>query len=517
MSSRNWIRFEGRTYIVGPGERALDAMLRQGAPVAFSCRKGSCRSCMMQAKSGHPGAAAIEPLPQEYRDLGMFLPCCATDVDSVEAVRPDLSLCIEEAVVAAAHRVTPDILRLQLEPMRDLSWRPGQVIGLMNPDGAVRSYSVISSPADYYLDLTLRIYPQGAVSGWAASLNPGDTLRFQAPSGSFVYREELKDLPLLLVGTGTGGGVLSGIVRDAVAKGHRGPIRIYHGGRTAADLYLGPLLADLPEGRVTFVQAASRQATAGHPPVRITDLAFADAGDLSRTAIFLCGNGDMVETARIAAMRAGASLDLIFTDPFDPPEPYRTTETQKLRSIQPDPELWEALGKGDRLTAILTEFYTRLYDDPRLAPFFHRTTKQRAIEKQFNFLQDLFSGTKLFFGEKPFNAHHWMVISDDLFDHREKLFFSVVREFGLAEPLIHRWAALHEMFRREIVKAVPRGLLRDGVEQSIEGYAHEIIDVGSVCDGCFGEIGAGTSVLMHNRTGEVFCRDCEGRNRIHAA
>jgi ferredoxin len=174
MSPKNWIRSEGRTYSIAPGERALDAMLRQGAPVAFSCRKGSCRSCMLQATSGNPGVAATDPLPQEYRDLGLFLPCCATDVDSVEAVRPDLSHCIEAAVVAHAERVAPDILRLQLEPLRALSWSPGQIIGLINPEGAVRSYSVVSHQTDYFLEINLRIYPQGAVSGWAASLQPGD-------------------------------------------------------------------------------------------------------------------------------------------------------------------------------------------------------------------------------------------------------------------------------------------------------------------------------------------------------
>jgi ferredoxin-NADP reductase/truncated hemoglobin YjbI len=446
-----------------------------------------------------------------------FLPCCATDVNQVEAKRPNLSLCVQEAVVAETIQAAPDILRLRLEPLNELDWTPGQVIGLMNPSGAARSYSIVSCKDDYYIEINLRLHRHGVVSGWAKGLSVGDSVRFQGPTGNVVWREDLAERPLALIGTGTGGGVLAGIARDAVLRGHHGPIRLFHGARSAADLYLPALLADLPQGRIDLVQAASRESVGNAPAARITDLAFAAKTDLAGAAVFLCGNPDMVETARIGAVRAGAELDLIHADPFDPPQPYMTTETSKILAIEPDPELWAALEQGVRLTEILTEFYGEVYEDPRLAPFFHRVTKQRAIEKQYNFLQDLFHGTKLYFGEKPFNAHHWMVISDELFDYREKLFFAVVRRYDLAEPLIRRWAAIHETFRREIVKSAPRGILRDGREVSIEGYAREVLDVGAVCDGCFGEVHSGETVLMHTRTGEIFCEKCEGKHKVQAA
>ena len=517
MSSASWIEFEGRKYSVAPGERALDAMLRQGAPITFSCRKGTCRSCMLQATSGEPGPEAVARLPQDLREAGFFLPCCATEVDSVRAQRPDLSLCVQTAVVAETILAAPDILRLRLEPTSEFDWTPGQVVGLINPAGDARSYSIVSRKDDYYLEINLRLLPNGSVSGWAARLQVGDEVRLHAPSGEMIWREDLADRPLLLIATGCGGGVLAGIARDALARGHRGPVRLFHGGRSASDLYLAPFLADLLSDRVQIVQATSTEAVDGHPAMRITDVAFAEPQDLSGTAIFLCGNPDMVETARIKAIQAGADLALIFTDPFVSPIPYRTTENYKLSSIQPDPELWLALQEGALLKTILTEFYTQVYQDPRISPFFHRATKQRSIEKQYSFLQDLFSGTKLYFGEKPFNAHHWMIISDDLFDYREKLFFDIVRRHDIAEPMIHRWAAIHEMFRREIVKSVPRGLLRNGEEVDLEGYAHETIDVGAVCDGCQQAIEPGEKVLMHTRTGEIFCERCEGRRSGKAA
>ncbi|PID36358.1 MAG: hypothetical protein CR993_05850, partial [Rhodobacterales bacterium] len=438
MTSENWIEFEGRKYNLKEGEKALDAMLRQGAPISFSCRQGTCRSCMLQALSGDPGAAAVSTLPPDYRDRGFFLPCMATDVDSVVAQRPDLSQCVQEATVADKTYTAPDIVILRLEPATEIQWQPGQVISLMNANDDVRSYSLVSGKDDYFMELHIRIYPEGAVSSWVDSLSVGDAVRFQGPTGEFIYDDSMADRPLLLIGTGTGGGVLTGLVKQALAKGHRGPIHLYHGGRTAGDLYLSEHLADFPADRVTITQAASREAVGEQPPARVAELAFDQYPDLTETHIFLCGNPDMIENARVHAMGNGADLTRLHADSFNPPGLYQTNEDEKLASIKPDPEMWQALGEGRILSEILTEFYTGLFEDPRLAPFFQRTTKQRAIDKQFSFLQDLFCGTKLFFGEKPFNSHHWMVISDELFDYRERMFFDVVRKYGIEERFIHR-------------------------------------------------------------------------------
>ncbi|MBD3680188.1 MAG: 2Fe-2S iron-sulfur cluster binding domain-containing protein [Rhodobacteraceae bacterium] len=510
-TGKNWIRYDGETYWVAPGERALDVMLRRGAPVSFSCRKGACASCMLQAVSGDPGEKAKERLSPEYQELGFFLPCCAEDISEVEAVLPDLSQCTFTASVSEKVQLAPTLIRLRLEPLTEVDWLPGQTIGLMNPDGATRRYSVVSLKADdYFLDVDLRIYPDGAVSGWVArDLKPGDEVRFQAPQGGFIYDEALNDTPLLMIGTGSGGGALLGLARDAVAKGHTGPIYLYHGAGKAEDLYLGDLIPDSLRDRITFVTAASQEPVGDQPAARVTELAFAAGHDLSKVALFLCGGPDMVEDARIRAVTAGIPYDRIHCDPFDSPVPYQPRDAEKIRQIQPDAELWEALENGEKLTRMLHEFYTVVYDDPRLAPFFHRVTKQRAIEKQYNFLQDLIHGTKLYFGEKPFNSHHWMVISDELFEYRENLFMEIARRHEIPEELLHRWAAIHEIFRREIVKSAPRGVIRNGQEIDLEGFVHEKVEVATVCDGCVGEIPAGSTVRMHRRTGEIFCSSCD--------
>ncbi|MFW6058079.1 MAG: hypothetical protein ACOC9W_04410, partial [Persicimonas sp.] len=156
--------------------------------------------------------------------------------------------------------------------------------------------------------------------------------------------------------------------------------------------------------------------------------------------------------------------------------------------------------------------YDHTFEDPRLGPFFHNVTKERAISKQYAFLAEVFSGEDNYFGLNPFNAHHWMIISDDLFDYRENLFEQCVRNYGLPEHLVRRWMAFQELFRREMVKSSQRGLIMDGVEHKKEGFSVEEISIGTVCDGCEGIIEAGSKVRMHKRTGKLFCEHCSARD-----
>ena len=179
-----------------------------------------------------------------------------------------------------------------------------------------------------------------------------------------------------------------------------------------------------------------------------------------------------------------------------------------MGDLDPDPEIWGALEGGEGLTRILTEFYTLVFDDPKLNHFFVGVTRQRAIEKQYNFLRQIFTGEKIYFGDRPRNAHHWMVISDELFDYREELFASCLRRYGLAEPLIARWRRVHERFRKQIVKDHPRPKKIRGKAIPFEGYGVVKLEVGSLCDGCAEELSVGDEARYHNRTGATYCLTC---------
>ncbi len=185
------------------------------------------------------------------------------------------------------------------------------------------------------------------------------------------------------------------------------------------------------------------------------------------------------------------------------------TERRRSTDLDPDPEMWEALGEGRLLSAILEEFYTAVYADPRLAHFFEGTSRDRAVEKQWSFLCQIFTGRDVYFGDRPRNAHHWMVISDELFDHREALMERCLRAHGLPEHLVARWMRMENRFRKQIVKDAPRPKKIRGTAVPFEGYEPLVLDVGTLCDGCQGELGVGSAVRYHVRTGRTYGRCCD--------
>lgn len=185
-------------------------------------------------------------------------------------------------------------------------------------------------------------------------------------------------------------------------------------------------------------------------------------------------------------------------------------ERQRRRAgdLDPDPEMWEALEQGNKLRAILEDFYTRVYADPHLSHFFEGVTKQRAIDKQYEFLRDKLAGTRSYFGDRPRNAHHWMVISHELFDYREELLADCMRRAGLEERFVARWRALDERFRKQIVKDRPIPKKLRGQALPLEGYEDLVLEVGALCDVCATEVNAGDAVRYHVRTGKTFCGEC---------
>jgi truncated hemoglobin YjbI len=176
--------------------------------------------------------------------------------------------------------------------------------------------------------------------------------------------------------------------------------------------------------------------------------------------------------------------------------------------LAPNPRMWEALERGPKLRAILTEFYAEVFRDPLLLPFFHATTMEWVLDHQYAFLAQIFTGERMYFGDRPRNAHHWMVISDELFDYREALMERCLRRHGLPEDLIVAWRAVEEVFRSHIVKASPIPRLRNGVPMPLDGYDRLVLDAGGTCDGCEGEIPRGGACWYHLRTGKALCAAC---------
>ncbi|MFO0561263.1 MAG: FAD-binding oxidoreductase [Polyangiales bacterium] len=522
------IIFEGKQYPLFDGEDALRGLMRGGASVSYSCRKGTCQTCMLHAVSGDPGAESRRGLRDELKERGYFLPCIAHPKEDVRAARPDPSALSVRMHVQHKSMAAPDVAKIVLESETNFTAKPGQFVNVLHPSGVSRSYSIASVvDEDFVIELHVRRVDGGKLSKWLVDeVSVGDVLTVQGPAGECVWdasEPNALDRDILLIGTGTGLAPLWAIARAAIFAGHRGKIELFHGARERSGLYqqreIELLASKHPALKYTGCVSGSNASASELEGVfhgRALDAAKRAHADLSGWTVFIAGLPAMVHDARRWAVSAGADRADIKADPFEFAGPIVPEDDRKLASIEPDLELWKALDEGVKLRAILEDFYDKVYRDERLAPFFHRVTKDHAIGKQYAFLADLFTGRHDYFGLKPFNAHHWMVISDELFDYRERLICDVMRAHGLSEQHIRRWTALHELFRREMVKSSPRGLIVDGVEHEPEKITDEKIEVATMCDGCHEEMPEGSTGRLLWRTGELFCSKCAARKRSSA-
>lgn len=301
-----------------PGETVLDALLRGGAPVQSMCRAGACQTCMLRASAGDPGAPAQQGLRPAQRERGWFLACVcrpAADLTIADEVQPSVP-----AEIVALEDLGAAVLRVRLRPLGELAYRPGQYVQVVRGDGLARSYSLASVPEeDALLELHVRVHARGQMSRWLAAQAPGARVELRGPAGECFYTEGAPAQPLALIGTGTGLSPLLGVVRDALRRGHTGPITLVHGARDGAGFYLVDALEALARaaGALRYVRCAMSGEPA--PGLEIGDIAVVgprSIGSLKGARVFLAGGPEQVAALKKRCFLAGANLRDISADPF---------------------------------------------------------------------------------------------------------------------------------------------------------------------------------------------------------
>lgn len=523
------IYYQGRTWQIRDDENLLAGLLRQGVELKNSCRNGVCNACMMKAVEADGESLASGRLAPELVEKGYFLPCKTLVKHSLTMVAPDNADFTAVGMVADKQVLADGIIRLVIDAPYSLDYQPGQFIDIWHPSGIHRPYSLASSPLlSWQLECHIKKIEGGIVSGWLVDeVAVGDDIRISKPQGQVLLPSGVTDVALLAFGVGMSS--VHGIASDALERCGNDAmtlLRLRHVCREASALYLDSYYRALAEQKA----ALDYRGMAGS--VRSPDAmaALCDelmAGDTGTRLYVLCGSDGAVQASRLALLAAGVAAARILADAFtaqhqpnsllenlehsadgvqeaelaDQEKPYPAT----------NPVLWAALLEDNRLGRIMDTFYDRVFADPIMSPYFHNSTKQRSREKVYSFYKRLFSGEPSFFGDRPRNSHHWMVISDDVYDHRLGLLVDCMREHGLPEELIPVWLEYEEYYRSDIVKSEPRGRRIGGITQPVSGLAYEELSVGALCDSCDKVLEPGTRVLYHLRTGHIYCPACEGR------
>ncbi len=304
---------------MSPGETVLEALLRAGIEAPSSCRAGNCQTCMHRAIEGTPPEDSQRGLTGAQKAMGYFLPCiCKPTSPLIIAPRDEAGL-RREAIVRSLERLSHNIIRLRVEA-EDFDYRPGQFLELIADGDLKRHYSLASHPEDDpFLEMHIRLHENGRMSRRLTErLAPGHRLHVAGPSGVCFYEDVDADQPLVLIGAGTGLAPLYGVLRDALKRGHRAPIRLYHGARDASGLYLRGELEALAARHDNVVYRPCALDPSGPLGGDVAALALEAESGLEHSAFFLCGGENLVKRLKRELFMRGASLRSIRSDIFTP-------------------------------------------------------------------------------------------------------------------------------------------------------------------------------------------------------
>lgn len=248
MSFKVHIQPSGHDIDVEAGETLLDAALRQGFVLPYSCRGGSCGTCKGRLLSGQVDYAGHDTpaLSEQEKAQGLTLFCRALPLSDLVIEAQEISAakgiliktlpCRVVDMQRPAHDVM--VLSLKLPQSERLAFLAGQHIDILLRDGQRRSYSLANAPhVDELLQLHVRHVPGGLFSEQVFTRMQGkDLLRFQGPLGTFFVREESMR-PIIFVAGGTGFAPIKAMIEHALHTDSQRSMHLYWGVRARRDLY----------------------------------------------------------------------------------------------------------------------------------------------------------------------------------------------------------------------------------------------------------------------------------------
>lgn len=180
--------------------------------------------------------------------------------------------------------LVPGTIRLRFTREK-LDFQPGQYLLVGVPGGDLREYSIFSRPSDPWLEILVRVIPEGLVSSQLARLVSGDRIAVRGPQGGFLLPSDPYNGSYLLVATGTGIAPFHAMVGTYPELEYQ----LYHGVRYATECYVRHAFA--PER--CHACLSREDAGAGDYAGRVTQVLY-DVALRVDTACYLCGSCDMI-------------------------------------------------------------------------------------------------------------------------------------------------------------------------------------------------------------------------------
>lgn len=328
------IKPSNHQYSAEADETILEAALKHGFTMPYSCRDGVCGACKGRILEGEVDYGQYQPftLSMAEKEAGFALFCRSKPksdlvIESMEATsNADIPVKTLPCRVQKMEKVADDIMVLQLKlPANEgLLFLAGQYVDILQKDDKPRSFSLANAPHnDEYLELHVRNIPGGKFTQHVfTKMKEKDILRIKGPLGSFFLHED-SDKPILFIASGTGFAPIKAIIEHALQLGISRPMTFYWGVRKPSDLYMLDKVEAWRERGIKFTPVVSDETWEGRDGF-VHEAVLEDFEDLSDYQVYACGSPLMVEAAhKKFTTERGLPNDEFFSDAFTfvPKEP----------------------------------------------------------------------------------------------------------------------------------------------------------------------------------------------------
>ncbi len=307
MSFTITIQPSNHSFTAEADETILEAGLRHGYTMPYSCRDGVCGACKGKILQGTVdyGDYQAFALSAAEKAAGGALFCKTRPKSDLVIESPEITRGDEIPVktlpcrVQTMTKVTDDVMVLQLKlPANErLQFLAGQYIDILVKDGKPRSFSLANAPHDdEFLELHIRNIPGGAFTHHVFSeMKERDIMRIKGPLGGFFLHED-SPKPILFVASGTGFAPVKAIVEHALQIGVTRPMHFYWGVRKEADFYMLDKVKLWEARGIRFTPVVSDEPWSGRSGF-VHHAVLEDYADLSGHQVYVCGAPVVVEAA----------------------------------------------------------------------------------------------------------------------------------------------------------------------------------------------------------------------------
>ncbi|WP_020560156.1 CDP-6-deoxy-delta-3,4-glucoseen reductase [Thiofilum flexile] len=318
-------------FTVEENENILDAGLRQGIRLPYSCQGGTCGSCaatIIEGQVDYPSEPlGLAPYDQ---DRGVTFLCQAVALSDLVLLSPSVGTEQEIEVKTLPARVEKmrklchDVmeLTLKLPASERLRYYAGQYIDILLSNNRRRSFSIANAPHEgQYLELHVRHVPGGYFTTHVfEQMQEKALLRIEGPLGQFYLHEVNR--PLLMVGGGTGIAPLKAMLEDLRNRSLTPRIYLYWGVRSKEDLYIEVLLKDWAARfpNLIYIPVLSEPLPTDQWEGRtgwVHEAVLQDFADLSPFDVYLSGPPPMINAAKVAFTQKGAVPEQMYSDSFE--------------------------------------------------------------------------------------------------------------------------------------------------------------------------------------------------------